>query len=241
MPGHPFFDSFTQLARGFRDWLFPPICLHCSALREDSSTDSPLCPTCQGQLRPFPAQYVPGHILDRLSERHIDNLWIAFELNAVARLLIHQVKYEKMPQLGVQLGKLSAHQLKNNFQSTDGDLIPIPLHPLREKEREYNQSKKLAQGVASEWPLAVRTELLLRRRHTSSQTKLNREERSVNVADAFDIRQGINVTGKCFILIDDVVTTGATMNECARVLKQGGASRVSGCAFASPLREEFWI
>lgn len=113
----------------------------------------------------------------------------------------------------------------------EADVIaPIPLHWFKRLRRGYNQSSLLAQVVADNTGIALRT-VLKRIRHTMSQTRLIDTVRQDNVAGAFTITEN-NIENKCVLLIDDVLTTGATMNECARVLKQAGAAAVYSCVAA---------
>jgi ComF family protein len=108
----------------------------------------------------------------------------------------------------------------------------VPLNPVRLKERGYNQSALIAQQLSNITRIPFSVHLLKRLRNTPSQTKLSREQRKENVKGAFAV-QG-NVEGKRVLLIDDVITTGSTLNECAKVLKQNGAAWVTAAAIATP-------
>jgi ComF family protein len=112
-------------------------------------------------------------------------------------------------------------------------IVPVPLHRAREKERGFNQSELLARHLTSALGLEPPVTALTRRAQAVSQTSLSRTERLKNIRDNFAVTGGKMVRGRTVLLIDDVLTTGATMSECARVLKQAGAKKVMGFTLAS--------
>lgn len=152
------------------------------------------------------------------------------------RAVIHHFKYRRMNYLALQIASFLKKFFSQELEAQKIDLaFPVPLHPAREKERGYNQSAYIARGLFDESKIPVAEEILIRIRQTESQTRLNREERRTNVSGAFQLLPVGNGAGKTVALVDDVITTGATMNECARVLKEGGTKRVIGVALSSPL------
>lgn len=130
--------------------------------------------------------------------------------------IIHAIKYRGMKEFGFEIGKRFGFELKetSNFRTVDL-LVPVPLHPRKQKIRGYNQSEWIARGIANILDLPVITNNLIRKVHTSTQTKKNRFERWQNVEEIFDIENPEFFTGKHILLIDDVVTTGATLEACA--------------------------
>ena len=119
--------------------------------------------------------------------------------------------------------------LKQDEFSKDYDyLMPVPLHNVRERERGYNQSKILAEEISELTFLPLLDKVLIRKKNTRDQTNLNAEERERNVRGAFVVRDNIELKGKKVILVDDVMTTGATLKECSRVLKEAGVREVAG-------------
>ncbi len=219
------------------DVLFPPQCLHC---HKPLAFSPPfLCADCQHRLTPIDPQWVKHHVFDRIEQNYLDAIWIAFEFNAIIQTVIHHLKYHTMPAAGYQLGKLLAAQVfpKISFPA-DSVLIPVPLHPKRQKERGYNQSEKIARGIAAHSELPLLNKVLRRVRNTRSQTRLNRQERQRNVENAFQVKNN-NPLPATVILVDDVITTGATINACARVLKAAGIQQVIGMAVATPKDETF--
>jgi len=153
------------------------------------------------------------------------------EYEAGLRGLIHLLKYERITPVAAPLGRMLAHAITELIGS-DADVapavIPVPLHESRRRSRGFNQSELIAHAAVRCLPhkLEVLNGALLRQRDTVSQVGLSREERIENVRDAFGVAQPSRVKGRDIMLVDDVMTTGTTLSECARVLKQAGAKRV---------------
>ncbi len=233
------FPPFRDIIRGMQDIFYPPVCLHCNTLIEQPTVLNGLCSSCLGTLQPLPTNVIHQNVMQRLHPCYVDEAWAAFRFTEVIRSLIHAIKYQHMPNLGVSTGRFIADRVeKEVVRGASPLVIPIPLHSTRQKEREYNQSLELAKGIFSGQPGAIHSNLLIRRRYTRSQTRLNREERQANVQDAFEARDSEVLRGKPVFLVDDVITTGSTMNECARVLKEHGAARVVGIALATPGKDD---
>jgi len=133
--------------------------------------------------------------------------------------LLIRLKYKGETQIGIELGQwFGAALIKAPLYQTIDAIVPVPLHPKKERKRGYNQSELFAQGIALSTGWALETEVLKRNRHTATQTKLNREERRQNVAGAFALCNPERIAGKHILLVDDVLTTGATLHTCAAEL-----------------------
>lgn len=147
--------------------------------------------------------------------------------------LIHELKYKGNSDAGVFLGQELGKTLKEAplFQGLDY-LIPVPLHPKREKERGYNQSMMIAQGISEVTGIPIGDRFLLRSVHTATQTHKSKEERWQNVKDIFELRHAEQLENKYVLLIDDVLTTGATLEACALKLSAVPGITVS-CATAA--------
>ncbi len=141
------------------------------------------------------------------------------------RLAIHHLKYNDRVSLARPLGRALRGCLEREPFTAD-IVVPVPLHPKREGERGYNQAGLLARGLGR----PVLTNLVRRRKNTLSQTGLTRPERSLNIRGAFDVRRPV---GGSVLIVDDIRTTGSTINELAKVLKRSGASRVEVLTLAS--------
>lgn len=189
-------------------------------------------------MRPVSAgDEVYRETLARLLERgHVAGLVSRFYFDKEGPLqsLIHQLKYNGMTSLGVALGERLAGVLMPELDDNSYILLPVPLHRTKKRERGYNQSEYICKGIANVSGLVVAPSLLKRTRYTQSQTALDIEERRENVADAFALnpRCSVPVADQSFVLVDDVITTGATIDACARLLVKHGAKRVLACSVA---------
>jgi len=222
-------DSLFQL-------VYPPICICCDGAIEERNEIKLLCSTCLKQLEPVPPDYVQTEIIRRLDSKYLDNLFSIFQFNEIIQTIIHRVKYQKGQQLACRLGQYARKFSPESFSRTKIDvIIPVPLYGVREKERGFNQSLMIAKGLFSTDGMIIQPELLLRSKPTRSQTEMGREERKTNVYSAFVVPFPAKIKNKYIALVDDVVTTGATLNECARELKKAGAERVVGLTIATPV------
>lgn len=128
---------------------------------------------------------------------------------------MHQLKYKGQKELGVFMGKYYGNQLRESpfFQSIDL-IIPVPLHPRKRRQRGFNQSTQFGIGLAEEMQIPCLDDCLIRKQYTSTQTKKGRWARFENVEAAFDLHRPERIQGKHLLLIDDVLTTGATLEAC---------------------------
>jgi len=167
---------------------------------------------------------------------------IAFgSYDGTLRELLHLLKYEGVrPVAGILSGLLARAIDAAGLTELNLLVIPVPLYRSRRGERGFNQAELLARAavrqLSAEWPVA--TGALVRTRETASQTGLTRHQRRANVRGAFKVKHRSQVAGKDILLIDDVLTTGTTAAECARVLKRAGASKVYVATVARVLKGE---
>lgn len=146
------------------------------------------------------------------------------------RDIIHQWKYRQAfwlePRLAEWLNQAAVPALRaGNWQA----IVPVPLHPLKQHERGFNQAERLARHLSQAAGLPLNTQVLRRVKHTVSQTRLSRAERAANLRGAFVAKAGERLAGARLVLVDDVMTTGATLNAAATALRQAGAHAV--CAW----------
>ncbi|MCF8452068.1 MAG: ComF family protein [Pedobacter sp.] len=159
--------------------------------------------------------------------------FVYFQKGNRVQNLMHQLKYNKKPEVGIRIGELYAWQLIRSEGWVNPDLIiPIPLHPVRLKKRGYNQSEEISKGLASVLKLPVSTQHLIRTENTESQTKKSRFARYENLKDAFIIKNATELIQKHIILVDDVMTTGATVEACSNELLKIEGLKISICTLA---------
>ena len=220
-------QAIKQLAGHGLNCLLPESCLLCNA---DSRTGL-LCPDCRKDLPELPATRCPQcSIPTTFGERcgaclkappHFNRTIALFRYDFPVDRIIHALKYGHQLAVADWLGgQLAAHLNAENQL-----IIPLPLHPDRLRERGFNQSAELARAIGNLLKLAVDRSTLFRNCATQPQAELPLKERHKNVRNAFECRA--DLSGKNIQLIDDVMTTGATVNECARVLKLHGAADIS--------------
>jgi ComF family protein len=146
------------------------------------------------------------------------------------------VKYKEQQELGRWLGQIMGRQLETVFESKMVDLmLPMPLHPKKQKQRGYNQATLLCEGINSITACDFAEQVLIRNTHTKTQTKKSRIERWENVSEVFSITKNEAIINKHIVLVDDVITTGASAEACAATLIKAGASDVSICSLAFTL------
>ncbi len=234
---------FRFLARAALDTLYPPTCLACRAATGEADA---LCPACWRAMRfierPFcerlgtPFEQDLGEGL--LSPQAIADPPVFRRARAVARFedgparrLVHRLKYSDRGELARPLGAWMARAGADVLADADA-IVPVPLHPLRLWTRRYNQAAALARAVALRSGKPFEPQWLQRVKATRSQVGLSREQRAQNVQGAFRASPGAPIKGRRIVLVDDVLTSGATANAAARALLRAGASEVDLLVFA---------
>jgi ComF family protein len=149
------------------------------------------------------------------------------------RKLIHNLKYKGIKEIGYELGRIYGLSLKSSGFTGDIDIIiPVPLHPSKERLRGFNQSEIISLGIADVTGLTVDTDSLARITISATQTKRSRYERWTNVESIFKVTDPQLITGRHILLVDDVITTGSTIESCANELLKIKGVRVSVAAIA---------
>nr|MBN1229147.1 ComF family protein [Anaerolineae bacterium] len=219
------FQQFIEQARWWTDaavdLLFPPRCAGCGRV------GAHLCPRCRESFVPLVDNGADG--LQAVSG--CDQIACAYVYEGALRLAIHALKYKHVRQLAEPLAQALADRIRLNVDA--GSLLcPVPMHEIRRRERGYNHAELLATSLSRIWdnPL-VQSGVLRRSRVTSTQVGLDYASRYENVSGAFEAQSGY-FQGKSVIVVDDVITTGATMQACAKALKAAGAARITGIALA---------
>ena len=214
--------QLSGLKKAALDVLFPQWCIGCG--REGEL----ICPSCRSLLIPITFPLCPSCGSQPAA---IDGICSTFRFEGVIREAIHQFKYRNLRALAAPLAGLLMEYLTTS--PLPGEVIlPVPMHRKRLRERGYNQSGLLARELGRLTGLPVIDDCLIRRRHTPPQTSTpTAEARWGNIADAFACGDG-RLDGRRVLLIDDVSTSGATLNSCAAALKAAGATSVWGLVLA---------
>jgi ComF family protein len=222
----------------FQVLLRPFLCQTCRS--SIALVKSPFCRICG---LPFESKEGGNHTCGTCIQtpRHFDLVRSCGVYSDGLKDLIHCFKYRQIPQLAKPLGVLLAWGFLKYFQDRTIDMIiPVPLHPKRMRSRGFNQAYLLIQAALKEWLNKVHdrqlpdiaTRKLVRIRATQPQTGLGRDLRRKNIRNAFAVTPYSSISNKSVLLVDDVYTTGATVDECARVLKKSGAGRVDVLSLA---------
>jgi ComF family protein len=225
-----FFNDFVGL-------IFPRMCLACSEpLRHG---EQHLCTGCRAEL-----PYTDYHLLPpaesplgrrfwgKLPIRHALS-YLRFLRHGRVQHLLHQLKYQGQREVGTALGQLYGSELHAAGLAADFDLIvPVPLHPYKLAKRGYNQAAVFAEGLSLGLQLPWNTTALRRITRTATQTKKNRIQRWLNVAEVFEVSRPEEIAGLRVLVVDDVLTTGATLEACGAMLLASGAAEVSFATIA---------
>jgi ComF family protein len=230
----PTIQGLHRVGRSVLDLVFPPRCAGCERL------GAWLCPACQGTFHRLEPPVCPRCGTPTPSARDcvpcldpgspLDSIRSAAYFGGHLRSAIHRFKYQDLRVLAEPLGQLMAEAWEQVGVPSDL-IVPVPLHPIRLHQRGYNQSALLARELGRYVRLPVAEEAMERTRNTAPQTSLGGEERRANVHRAFNA-QPARLAGFRVILVDDVLTSGATLEACAEALRQAGAHSVHGLTLA---------
>ena len=231
-------NTLLQTAGAFLTLLYPP---HCSVCGGDLERGQFLCAACNETARrikppfcrtcsqPFDGAIEQEFTCSNCAQRHFhfECAVTCFRSRGIVRELLHRFKYQGEFHLRHPLAAWLADGLADARIASEKIecFVPVPLHPVRQRERQFNQAAALAKIMERRTGIPV-LDCLKRVRKTTTQTRFDRAERMENLLNAFKMRKNRSVEGKHLIVIDDVFTTGSTVDECARVLKNSGAKSV---------------
>lgn len=240
-------NQWQRVVRGFKDVVFPPSCVHCRAVVESEGPFRHLCGKCAGQVDYVAAPHCStcGHPFYGVVEGermcpHCENLMPAFREGRTAvlmkgpgRALIHELKYHRGLQVLTDIQTIFRRAPHVLEWVAGAILVPVPLHPRKERERGYNQSQLIAeQLVKAAGGGATVQRLLIRTVDTDSQTHHDRRERQANLKNAFaPDKRAVLSASQHYVIVDDVFTTGSTLNSCAKALRRAGGLNLDVVTF----------
>lgn len=228
-------NSIYRLLKDLTSLLFPELCHACG--NNLAYGEKHICTFCLFDLpysdfHLYPDNPVAKQFWGRL---HLEAAMALFYFKKGTKIqnLIHALKYKCQSSLGVTLGSLLGEKLNDSPQFNSIDLIlPVPLHPSRQRLRGYNQSSSIAEGVAEQLSIPISIKHLIRTRVTSTQTKKSRYIRFENMKTVFSVKNAEELKNLHILLVDDVITTGATLESCCQTLLNFGINKISIAAIA---------
>lgn len=208
---------------------YPSLCFGCN--NELIQGNQFICLHCQTELGPTQFECIRDNPVEKLFWGRAE---IKFAASAFYYLdktplqqIIHQIKYRQEKELGIHMGEVMGIKGSGLLTEFETDLcIPMPLHPRKEYKRGYNQASLLCEGIFKQTGIPFNEKVLVRNENTRTQTKKSRTERWENVANVFDIIDSSIIKNKHVVLVDDVITTGASTEACSHTLLQHGAKTV---------------
>lgn len=221
-------------------FLYPETCQICRTERA-TARDGFVCAHCRAQVRfikapfcercglPCPGDFTTPFVCTNCHEMelHFSSARSAVVAHSVVREAIHRYKYQRALWFEPFLADLFLREALPALRGQNWDfIVPVPLHSVKYREREFNQAERLAAHLSAATGIPLNLKLLRRIRPTMTQTLLTRQQRAANMRGAFAVRPGVELDGERVVLVDDVFTTGATTSACAQVLRAAGAGEV---------------
>ncbi len=225
----------TQAIDDVLDLIYPRICFCCQ--EETPTPGENTCLECRMQL---PYTNIHKQRTNSFTERflgrvplHTGASYYHYKKGGLVRKLIYQLKYHGKKEIGVEIGRAYGRELIDTELYKDIDLIvPVPLHPQRKRTRGYNQSDMFAMGLSEAMGIPWKADALKRIKSTSTQTQKGKFERLANMDNVFKVKSESILRGKHILLVDDVLTTGATMEVCGNRLSEIRGAKVSMATIA---------
>ncbi len=239
--------KYKKIMSAFLDIVLPPSCYVC---RESCSGKYGLCDNCIIDIQKLkgPAcrrcgsKVLSGQTLCAecsLQDSPLDKNWSACRYDGKMRECIHLFKYKGYLGLVDIFGDIVKEFVENNKIYNEVDIIaPVPLHPAKRRERNYNHAEILASAISKNFSIPIDLKNLKKIKWSHSQSELKKEERKKNVKNTFILADARPFQDKRVLLVDDVYTTGATLRECARILKESGAAKVFSITLAKVINSK---
>jgi ComF family protein len=219
--------------------LYPDVCYICGSSL--SKGEEILCAGCFHHLPRTRFHQDPENLVCKSFWGRVEiysaTSFLYFRQGGMTQELLHRLKYKSDKVVGIYLGReFGKELLRSERYNTIDVIVPVPLHPRKQRKRGFNQSVLIARGIGMAMNVDVEERALVRKVHTSTQTRKNRFERWENVENKFSVAKPESIRGRHVLLIDDVITTGATMEACLQVLSEQGDITLSAASIAFATR-----
>ena len=233
------------------DWIYPPTCIACRNLLPLNAPSRYVCDICKDLFDPIAAPVCAQCGRPMESETDVcascfgKNYYFAashvtFLYDDLIRDLMHEIKFRQKKRIAKGLAELWGETITRDglpCDATNAIFVPLPMHPKKQRERGFNQAEILAHALSRVTNIPMEN-ALARTQDTPPQSGLHPRQRMENVHGIFSITHGHDPSGRSYILVDDIYTTGASLNECARTLMDAGAARVVGLILAIAMKKD---
>lgn len=214
----PVKEQITHLISAMNAILFPELCINCQ--QSLKANQKFICLSCSLHLPYENNSHLNSIFWGRVDIAHSITL-LEFKKGNITQKLLHQIKYKGKRKLAKHLGEKLGNKINSEEWCNDIDfIIPIPLHPKKEQKRGYNQAFEIAKGIAEKINIPIENNVLKRVSHNITQTSKSKFERWENVKRIFEVKYPEKIKGKHILVIDDAITTGATLESALRSLKE---------------------
>lgn len=226
-------NLLLRIISSINDFIAPQYCEICEEIIDyDSTRYEFICQKCFDNI---PLAPEPETIYNRLvcnfekDDLYINGAISLFSMKEDHDFMkaIYSLKYKGFSRIGTELGKELGRLMKIYGRTNYDAIVPVPIHHARKRERGYNQSEFIAKGISEITGISINTKIIKRKRYTQTQTVLSKSQRKINVEKAISpFKNNIKISGGSYLLVDDVLTTGSTLNSCAKILLSLGAKNV---------------
>ena len=212
--------------------IFPPRCIFCKGLL-DIRSEIDICESCYKGL-PFAANRLADLLMEDSNNRYYDDVVCVFEYSGAVKASLKRYKFNNKAGYSRVYAELLYREINRRMDVESIDMVmSVPRHIKKELMRGYNQSKLISEAISRKIGIPECSHLIKRTRFTESQSSLDKKDRYGNIKDAFKLVSFNELMGKKILIIDDIITTGLTLSECARLLKTAGAQKVISGVVAS--------
>ena len=221
----------NKIINNILNLVYPTVCGFCNQICKEN-----LCKKCEIKIKEYEINSIR-----KIKDKYFDELLCLFKYEDDIRETLIKYKFQNKAYLYKTFSKII---LKNEkicgFLKKYDIIIPVPISKKRKQKRGYNQSLLIAKDIANFTNLKLEDKCLIKQKETIEQSKLNKNERKINVQDAYKVKNKEKIFNKNVLIIDDIYTTGNTVNECARILRQAGTKNIRCINNCKRLKEDIW-